>query len=188
MKLIWGLQTWTMAESLGQMFKIEVFNALLNTDLALQTIPLSKQPFKTQPQLESEDVTWSPQYNLSTTRTNKRRALSLQTVELDGWFSNSSHCTRKHVPHNSCTSWIRVLYFISIFLDRRLRFEPTFQLKGWNLKTLQKWNSYEAFNLEQWPRVPGKCSRLKSSMPFKRDLALQNIPLSKQPFKTQPQI
>ena len=32
------------------------------------------------------------------------------------------------------------------------------------------------------------CSRLKPSMPFKRDLALQNIPLSKQPFITQPQI
>ena len=30
--------------------------------------------------------------------------------------------------------------------------------------------------------------RLKSSMPFKHDLALQNIPLSKQPFKMQPQI
>jgi len=28
---------------------------------------------------------------------------------------------------------------------------------------------------------------LKSSMPFKCDLALQSIPLSKQPFKTQPQ-
>ena len=33
-----------------------------------------------------------------------------------------------------------------------------------------------------------QCSRLKSSMPFKRDLVLQNIQLSKQPFKTQPQI
>ena len=33
-----------------------------------------------------------------------------------------------------------------------------------------------------------QCSRLKSSMPFKCDLALQNIPLSKQPFKMQPQI
>ena len=55
-------------------------------DLALQNIPLSKQPFKTQPQIENEDVTWSPQYNLPATRTNKRRALSLQEVELDGWF------------------------------------------------------------------------------------------------------
>ena len=35
---------------------------------------------------------------------------------------------------------------------------------------------------------PQPMSRLKSSMPFKRDLALQNIPLSKQPFKMQPQI
>ena len=30
------------------------------------------------------------------------------------------------------------------------------------------------------------CLSLKSSMPFKRDLALQNTPLSKQPFRMQP--
>ena len=55
-------------------------------DLALQNIPLSKQPFKMQHQIENEDVTWSPQYNLPATRTNKCRALSLQEGELDGWF------------------------------------------------------------------------------------------------------
>jgi hypothetical protein len=33
-----------------------------------------------------------------------------------------------------------------------------------------------------------QCSRLKSSMPFNCYLALENIPLSKQPFKMQPQI
>jgi hypothetical protein len=33
-----------------------------------------------------------------------------------------------------------------------------------------------------------QCSRLKCPMPFKHDLALQNIPLLKKPFKTQPQI
>ena len=37
-------------------------------------------------------------------------------------------------------------------------------------------------------RAKGQCSRSKTSMPFKHDLALQSIPLSKQPFKTQPQI
>ena len=51
---------------------------------ALQSIlPLSKQPFKVQSQIENEDVTGSPQYNMSVTKTNKRRALSLQKVELD---------------------------------------------------------------------------------------------------------
>ena len=55
-------------------------------NLALQNIPLSKQPFKMQPQIQIEDITWSPQYNLPATRTNKRRASSLQEVELDGWF------------------------------------------------------------------------------------------------------
>ena len=54
--------------------------------LALQNIPLSKQPFQTQPQIENEDVTWSPWYNMPATRTNERRALSIQEVELDGWF------------------------------------------------------------------------------------------------------
>ena len=56
-------------------------------DLALQFTPLSKEPFKMQPQVEKEDITWSRQYNnLPATRTNKRMALSLQEVELDGRF------------------------------------------------------------------------------------------------------
>ena len=54
-------------------------------NLALQNIPPSKQPsFKTQPQIENEDVTSSPQHNMLVTITTKRRALSLQEVELDG--------------------------------------------------------------------------------------------------------
>ena len=39
-----------------------------------------------QPQIENEDVTLSSQYNLPATRTNKRRTLSIQEVELDGSF------------------------------------------------------------------------------------------------------
>ena len=31
-------------------------------DLGLQNTPLSKQPFKTQPQIENEDIIWSPWY------------------------------------------------------------------------------------------------------------------------------
>ena len=53
-------------------------------DMALQSLPLSKQPFKTQPPIENEDVTLSPQYHLSAKKINKRRTLLLQTVELDG--------------------------------------------------------------------------------------------------------
>jgi hypothetical protein len=41
---------------------------------------------KRNPQLENEDVTWSPRYNMPVPRTNKRRALSAQEVELDDWF------------------------------------------------------------------------------------------------------
>ena len=43
----------------------------------------------------------------------------------------------KHVPYNSCTSLICILYFISILLDQYLGFEPTLQLMGWNLRALQ---------------------------------------------------
>ena len=53
-------------------------------DMALQNIHLSKQSFKIQPQIENEDGTRSPQYNMPAIRTNKRRALSLQEMELDG--------------------------------------------------------------------------------------------------------
>ena len=74
-----------------------------NRDLALQNIiSFSKQPFKTQPLLENEDITSrNPQYNLPATRTNKRTTLSLQEVELDGWFFMYSHCNLNmyHIIH-----------------------------------------------------------------------------------------
>ena len=44
-------------------------------DLTLQNIPLSKQPFKTQPRIGNEDVTGSPQCDLPATRTNKRKGM-----------------------------------------------------------------------------------------------------------------
>ena len=50
---------------------------LFKRDLTLQNTPLSKQPFKTQPQIENEDVACIPQHNLRATRINKRRALLL---------------------------------------------------------------------------------------------------------------
>ena len=67
------------------MFKIEVFNAL-----QMWLGPSKYTSFKTTlhnaTQIEKEDITWSPQYNLHATTTNKRRALLLQDVELAGWF------------------------------------------------------------------------------------------------------
>jgi hypothetical protein len=63
-------------------FKIEVFNAL-QMQFGLSE-PFSQQPSKTQPQIENEDVIRSPPYDLSITRTNKRRALSTQEVEFSG--------------------------------------------------------------------------------------------------------
>ena len=78
-----------------------------NHDLALQNIPLSKRPFKTKPQSEHEDVTWSPRYNLPTTRTNKRRALLLQEVELDGWF------LILHIALETCTTLFMPMFYTS---------------------------------------------------------------------------
>ena len=100
-------------------------------------IYLSKQPFKTQLQIENEDVIWSSQNNLPITRTNKHMALSLQEVELDGWFLIPHIVLEICIMYHSCTSLMWVLYFISIILDWRLGFEPTLQLKGWNLRALQ---------------------------------------------------
>ena len=57
------------------------------------------------------------------------------------------------------------------------------RMKMWSSPGLQKSSFIFGLNLmstDQW-------SRLKSSMLFKHDLALQNKPLSKQPFTTQPQ-
>ena len=70
----------------------------LTPNLALQNIPLSKQPLTTQPQIENQDITWSPQYNLAATRTNEHKALSIQEAELDGWLSIL------HIPLETCTT------------------------------------------------------------------------------------
>ena len=66
-------------------FEIEFFDTLQTRFGPSKYTSLSKQPFKTQPQIENEDLARSPQYNLHAIRTNKRRALSLQEVESDGW-------------------------------------------------------------------------------------------------------
>ena len=107
-------------------------------DWSLQFPTNAIWPFKTQPQIENENVTWSrPQYNLPTTRINKRRALSLQKAESDGRFSILHNHTRTHVPYDSCTSLTWVLYFITVFLDWRLGLEQALQLKSWNLRAIQ---------------------------------------------------
>ena len=118
-------------------------------DLALQIIPLSKQPFKTQPPIENEEVTWSPQYNLHVTRTNKRRALSLQKVESHDWF------LILHIVLELCT-----IYFIHKF-DMSFVFHfyilgltswiwTSVSTEGLKFESPSKWNSYEGFNLDHW--------------------------------------
>ena len=78
-------------------------------------------PFKTQPQIENEVVTWSPQYNLPATRTNKRRALSLQRSRVRWLILISSHCIgnmyhiiQAQTQYEFCISflysWIDVLH------------------------------------------------------------------------------
>ena len=53
---------------------------------------------------------------------------------VDSWFFTLYW---KLVLYNSCTSLMRVLCFISMFLDWCLGFEPTLQLKGRKLRALQ---------------------------------------------------
>ena len=117
--------------------------------LALQNNPLSKQPFITQPQIEKEDITWSPQYNMPIIRTNKRRALSLQEVELDGRFlilhivletctilvmykSNTSFAFRFHILGLTCWIW------------------TNHSIKTLKFDSPSKWHSNEGFKLEHW--------------------------------------
>ena len=135
------------------MFKLGVFNALQT-----RFGPSKYTSLKTTLQNANPNWKWrhhlKSQFNPPATTTNKRRSLPLQEVELDGWFLVFWFFTLywKHVPHNSCTSLIWVLYFISIFLDWRLGFEPALQLKRWNLRALHHETHMSlGFNLEHWP-------------------------------------
>ena len=67
------------------MFKVDVYDAL-QMQFRPSKYASSKTTLQNATPNWNEDITWSPQYNLLVTRTNKRRALSLQEVELDGWF------------------------------------------------------------------------------------------------------
>ena len=70
---------------LWAMFKIEVFYALQTRFGPSKYTPL-KKTLQNTTQIENDDVTWSPQYNVHVTRIYKHRALSLQEVELHDWF------------------------------------------------------------------------------------------------------
>ena len=113
-------------------------------------LPLSKQPFTTQPQIENEDVTWSPRYNVPNRRTNEHRALSLREVELDDWF------LILHIVLETCTTWFMrkfsmsfVFHFYILGLTSWIWTNPsTERLK---FESASKWSSYEGFNLEHCP-------------------------------------
>ena len=121
-------------------------------DSALQNIPLSKQPFKTQPHIENEDITWSPQYNMLATRTNKRRALSLQeVVELDDCF------LILHIVLKTCTIIIHakvqyesVIHFYILGLPSWIWTHPS--IEELKFESPSKWHSYEGLNLEHCTR------------------------------------
>ena len=115
-------------------------------DSALQNIPLSKQPFKPQSQIEIKDVTWSPQCNPPATRTNKRRALSLQDVDLHGWLLILHIVLEMRTiqfMHQFNTSF--VFHFYILGLTSWIWTDPsTGEL---NYESPSKWNSYEGLNL-----------------------------------------
>ena len=114
-------------------------------DLALQNISFSKQSFKMQPQIENEDVTWSLQCNLPATKTNKRRALSLQEVEFDGWF------LILHIVLETCTIQFEfnlsfLFYFYILGLTSWIWTNPSHE--ALKFESPSKWHSIEGFNLE----------------------------------------
>ena len=136
------------------MFKIEVFNGLQTRIGPSKCTSLKTQPFKTQPHIEIEDVTWwSPQYNLLVTRTSKRRALSLQEVESDGRF------LVLHIVLDTCTIWFIYKFNMSYVFHFYILGSTSWiwisraNSEGLNFESPSKWNSYEGFSLEQrfWP-------------------------------------
>ena len=109
------------------MLKIEVFNAL-QTWFGPSKYTSLKSTFKTQPQIENKDVAWSPRYNLPTTRTNKCRALSLQEVELDGWFFILHICTGNtyHTIHAQVQYSLRFKKKVTFGHKLRYKIKATF--------------------------------------------------------------
>ena len=144
---------WCWWDELQVVFKDWSLQCPSNAIWPFKIYLLSKQPFKMQPQIENEDLTWSPQYNMPTSRTSKRGTMSLQEVELDGWFY------WKHVPHNSCTSLIWVLYFHFYILGLTSWIWTSLSTEGLKCENPSKWNSYEDFNLEDCLQVRpwGRC-------------------------------
>ena len=140
---VWGPATLLQGGRAWPMFKIEVFNAL-QTRFGLQSIPHSKQPFRTQPHIENEDITWSPQCNMPTTWTNKHRALSPQEVKLDGWF------LIHHIVLKTCTIYFKnkfnmgfVFHFYIFGATSWIWTNPS--AEGLKFESPSKWNAYEGF-------------------------------------------
>ena len=132
---------------MSSVFKIEVFDAL-QTRFGPSQYTSLKYSFKSQPQIENEDVTWSPRYNLPATRTNKHRALSLQEVELDGWFLIYSHCTENmyHIIH------AQVYYeFCISFLYSWIDVLDSNQPFDWGAKIWEPFKMKLIWGLQSWP-------------------------------------
>ena len=146
---MWGSTTRTTA-GWGQCSRLKS-SMPFKRDLGLQRIPLSKQPFKTQPQIENADITWSPHHNLHVTRTNKCKAFSLQAIELYGWV------LILHVALNICTILLMhkfnmnfIFHFYILGLTSWIwTNRSTKELK---FESPSKWDSYEGFNLDHWWR------------------------------------
>ena len=81
----------------------------------------------------------------------KRRALSLQEVELDGWFLIFSHSTRNmyHIMH----AWVWYEFCVSFYILELTSWIWTNPSpKGLEFENPSKWNLYEGFNLEHCSR------------------------------------
>ena len=102
-----------------------------------------------QPQIENEDITWSPEYNLPSTRTNNHRVLSLQEVELDDWFLIldivQKTCTIQFM-HKFNMSFVFHFYILGL----TSWIWTSLSTEGLKFESPSKWNAHVGFNLEHW--------------------------------------
>ena len=168
---------------MSSVFKIEVFDAL-QTRFGPSQYTSLKYSFKSQPQIENEDVTWSPRYNLPATRTNKHRALSLQEVELDGWFLIYSHCTENmyHIIH------AQVYYeFCISFLYSWIDVLDSNQPFDWGAKIWEPFKMKLIWGLQSWALHAGETRCSKSQVDLcKASWTYARLACSTDPSKTKP--
>jgi hypothetical protein len=149
---------WSTPQSLDTIhavFKIEVLNALQTRFGPFKCIctSLKTTSSKGNPNLKMKTSLEFLHISAQLKNQHKRRALSLQEVELDGWF------LILHVVMETCIIWKYSTSLIWVFLFHFDILRLTFwswtnpSTEGLEFESPSKWNSYEGFDLEHCIRV-----------------------------------